>query len=54
MNVEYVRRQLRAALAGEAPPDCSGKEASETKLKGYEGFDNVSDAGKAVLGFNLL
>ena len=53
-NTEYVRSQFRAALAGQAPPDCIGVNVNETTLKGYKGFDDVSEEGRAVLGFDLL
>ncbi|KAM5344120.1 hypothetical protein ACJ41O_012657 [Fusarium nematophilum] len=53
-NKDYVKRQLEAALAGRGPPDCPGVMTDETKLKGYKGYSEVSQAGKAVLGFGLL
>ena len=53
-NKEYVRSQLKAALAGQAPPDCIGVHVNETTLKGYKGYNNVSKEGKVVLGFDLL
>lgn len=53
-NKEYVKRQLEAALAGRDPPDCPGVMNDETKLKGYKGFDDISEEGKTVLGFGLL
>jgi hypothetical protein len=48
-----VKEQLEAALAGRAPPDSTEVQCDETKLKGYKGFDGLSEEGKAVLGFNL-
>ncbi|ETS74586.1 hypothetical protein PFICI_13070 [Pestalotiopsis fici W106-1] len=53
-NQDYVKKQLEAALAGRCPPDCLNVTTDETKLKGYKGFDDVSEEGKAVLGFNLI
>jgi hypothetical protein len=53
-NKAYVKTQLEAALAGKPPPDAPGLEIDETKLKGYNGYDGVSEEGKAVLGFGLL
>lgn len=53
-NKTYIKSQLKAALAGQAPPDCIGVDVNETLLDGYKGYSNVSDEGKAVLGFNLL
>ncbi|KAH9909951.1 hypothetical protein F4778DRAFT_789306 [Xylariomycetidae sp. FL2044] len=52
-NRDYVRRQLRNALDGLAPPDRAGVELDERTLKGYRGFDWVSEEGKAALGFGL-
>jgi hypothetical protein len=56
INKAYVKEQLKAALAGEAPPDIVGVPnfTDETTLKGYKGFEGVSAEGKAALGFNLL
>lgn len=53
INKAYVKEQLEAALAGRAPPDSTEVKCDETKLKGYKGFDGVSEDGKAVLGFSL-
>ncbi|KAK7418774.1 hypothetical protein QQX98_003792 [Neonectria punicea] len=53
-NKEYIKQQLRAALDGKGPPDCPGLTVDETKFKGYKGFSDVSEEGKAVLGFPLL
>ncbi|KAI0151809.1 hypothetical protein GGR57DRAFT_503737 [Xylariaceae sp. FL1272] len=54
MNKDYVKRQLQNALSGLPPPDRTGVELDERTLKGYMGFDGVSDEGKAALGFGLL
>ena len=53
-NKAYVKIQLEAALAGKTPPDVTGMDIDETKLKGYTGYDAVAEAGRAVLGFNLV
>lgn len=53
INKAYVKEQLQAALEGRAPPDSTAVKCNETKLKGYKGYDGVSEEGKAVLGFNL-
>ncbi|KAJ8123533.1 hypothetical protein O1611_g9566 [Lasiodiplodia mahajangana] len=53
-NKDYVRRQLQNALGGLPPPDRIGVELDERTLKGYRGFDGVSDEGRAALGFGLL
>ncbi|GKT52198.1 uncharacterized protein ColSpa_12379 [Colletotrichum spaethianum] len=53
-NKDYVKKQLQAALVGGGPPDRVGLKLNESALKGYEGFDDVSEEGKVVLGFNLL
>ncbi|KAH7175392.1 hypothetical protein EDB81DRAFT_849626 [Dactylonectria macrodidyma] len=53
-NKEYVKEQLKAALDGNGPPDCPNVAVDESKLKGYRGFADVSEEGKAVLGFGLL
>ncbi|KAH8657776.1 hypothetical protein BX600DRAFT_59064 [Xylariales sp. PMI_506] len=54
INKAFVKEQLKAALAGIAPPDKVGVNCSEPKLKGYKGFDHISAEGKKVLGFDLL
>ncbi|RSL45264.1 hypothetical protein CEP53_010852 [Fusarium sp. AF-6] len=54
INKRYIKEQLEAALAGRSPPDCTGVETNESKLKGYTGFSQVSEEGKAVLGFGLI
>ncbi|GKT67286.1 DUF1479 domain protein [Colletotrichum tofieldiae] len=53
-NKDYVKKQLQAALVGGGPPDRVGLKLDESALKGYKGFDDVSEEGKMVLGFNLL
>ncbi|KAJ3543225.1 hypothetical protein NM208_g3687 [Fusarium decemcellulare] len=53
INQTYVKEQLEAALAGRGPPDCPGVTTDETKLKGYKGYGDLSEEGKAVLGFGL-
>lgn len=53
INKAYIKEQLAAALAGKSPPDSTSVTTNETTLKGYKGFDGVSDEGKTVLGFNL-
>ncbi|KAI1880368.1 hypothetical protein JX265_001989 [Neoarthrinium moseri] len=54
INKGYVKRQLENALNGLPPPDRIGVELDERKLNGYKGFDDVSEEGKAALGFALL
>jgi hypothetical protein len=54
INKRYIKEQLEAALTGRSPPDCTGVETDESKLKGYTGFSQVSEEGKAALGFGLI
>ncbi|KAI1768609.1 DUF1479-domain-containing protein [Hypoxylon sp. FL1150] len=54
INKAYVKTQLQASLVGRGPPDSPDVNVDERRLKGYKGFDDISEAGKAVLGFNLL
>ncbi len=54
INKQYVKEQLQAALAGKPPPDSVSLELNETTLKGYKGFDGLSEQGKTALGFHLL
>lgn len=54
INKAYIKKQLQAALAGIGPPDCPDVITNETVMKGYRGFDVVSEDGKVALGFGLL
>ncbi|CBX98681.1 hypothetical protein IAQ61_007700 [Plenodomus lingam] len=57
INKDYIRRQLAATLEGRAPPDYAidgETDLDERKLKGYVGFDGLSNDARRAFGFELL
>ena len=54
VNKLYMKKQLKAALAGQPPPDyADDSNLSEATLKGYTGYKGVSEPGKRALGFYI-